>query len=320
MRIDRALAAKRLCEADDILLLTHANPDGDTLGSAFALAHALYAMGKRVNLCCPDSFNGNYDFMRQGLTFAEFTAGLTVTVDIAAEKLLGNLEGEYAGKIDLCIDHHGSNTDYAKESYVEADAAAAAEVVYRLLVCMGSPITPAIADCLYVGIATDTGCFRFASTTAHSHAIAAALIEAGARIEELNRVFFETKTPACVKLESLALESLELHFGGLCATMFLTQAMLRESACLDADTDSISGIPRQIAGVLIGITFKEQPDGGYRISIRTHQPIDASEIGRCFGGGGHPRAAGCAINEARESCLTALLQAAQATLKQAQLL
>lgn len=302
MQIDLSRAAELLRENDDILVLCHAHPDGDTLGCGYGLMYMLGALGKRCRLECADDIAPKYRFLYEGLrNCGDFAPRFIVAVDVADIKLLSDeFASEYEGRIDLCIDHHGSNTGYAKESVVDPDSAACAEIMCALADELGVEITRDIANCLYTGISTDTGCFKFSNTTPRTHRLAARLMDCGAEASEINRVFFETKTRSYVELERLALDSLEMYFGGRCAVITITQDMFARSGSNDAETDAIPSLSREIEGVLVGVTLKEGTDGTFKVSVRTHAPIDASAICKPLGGGGHVRAAGCRIRDTKE--------------------
>ena len=294
-KIDVAKAAELLNAADNILILTHRNPDGDTLGSGFALMHALRSTGKKAKVLCCDEIPKKYSYMF-GEKQEDFSAEYTVAVDVADIKLLGNgLSREFESKIDLCIDHHGSNTEYA-DNLLLRSCAATCEVVYDLVNALGVEITPIIADCLYTGLSTDTGCFLFSNVTPETHIIAADLIKKGADYVNINKVMFETKSIGYFKLEELALNTIKTYFGGKCAVMSITQKMLSESGTDESDCDGIAGIPRKIDGVLVGVTVRERNDGSYKVSLRSHEPVDSAKICKLMGGGGHARAAGCELN------------------------
>ena len=320
MRIDIARAAELLRENDDILVLCHAHPDGDTLGCGYALMHMLQLLGKRCRLECADEIAPKYSFMLEGLAdCGDFEPKFITAVDVADIKLLSDASAEkYGGRVDLCIDHHGSNTEYAKAFCVDASAAACAEMLCPLADELGVEITPAIANCLYTGISTDTGCFKFSNTTARTHILAARLMECGANVPEINRVFFETKSLSYVKLERFALDSLKMYFGGQCAVITVTQEMFAKSGSNDSETDAIPGLSRQIEGVKAGVTIKESKDGTFKISVRTHAPIDASEICRPLGGGGHVRAAGCRIRGSRDEAEKLILEQVEKALKESE--
>ena len=291
-RIDAAAAASLLKENDCFLILTHASPDGDTLGSGFALRAALESLGKKAKVICPDAIPKKFNFIAvQGDT--NFEPKTVVAVDVADDKLLGKLREEFNGKIDLCIDHHKSNNEYAKRLYLEGDSGAATECVYNVIAELGAEITPYIASCLYLGMATDTGCFKFSNTTPRTHIYSAKMMEFGACYDDINRVMFETKSRGRIEMEKLVLESMEFFFGGKCAVITVTDEMIKKTGCSVDELDGVTAMSRQIEGVLVGVTIKEKEDGRFKVSVRTFEPFDAAAICAKHGGGGHMRAAGC---------------------------
>lgn len=303
--IDASAAASFLERSDKFVILTHASPDGDTLGSAYALADALCALNKRVFVVCPDKIPEKFGYLIK--EYEAFEPETVVAVDIADEKLLGSLYDRYSGRAVLCIDHHGSNTKYAEMLYLEADAAAACECIYNVINELGVEITPYMASCLYTGIATDTGCFKFSNTTPRSHRYAAELIEKGADYGEINRVMFEVKSRGRIAMERKVLENIEFYYGGRCAVITVTRDMIKETGCPLGDLDGVTAMSRQIEGVQIGVTIKEKPDGKYKVSLRTFEPYNAADICAVFGGGGHIRAAGCEFSCDIESAKRQLL-------------
>ena len=305
--ISASAAASFLERSDKFVILTHASPDGDTLGSAYALADALCALNKRVFVVCPDKIPEKFGYLIK--EYEAFEPETVVAVDIADEKLLGSLYDRYSGRAALCIDHHGSNTKYAEMLYLEADAAAACECIYNVINELGTVITPYMASCLYTGIATDTGCFKFSNTTPRSHRYAAELIEKGADYGEINRVMFEVKSRGRIAMERKVLENIEFYYGGRCAVITVTRDMIKETGCPLGDLDGVTAMSRQIEGVQLGVTIKEKPDGKYKVSLRTFEPYNAADICAVFGGGGHIRAAGCEFSCDIESAKRQLLSA-----------
>ncbi len=305
--ISASAAASFLERSDKFVILTHASPDGDTLGSAYALADALCALNKRVFVVCPDKIPEKFGYLIK--EYEAFEPETVVAVDIADEKLLGSLYDRYSGRAALCIDHHSSNTKYAEMLYLEADAAAACECIYNVINELGTKITPYMASCLYTGIATDTGCFKFSNTTPRSHRYAAELIEKGADYGEINRVMFEVKSRGRIAMERKVLENIEFYYGGRCAVITVTRDMIKETGCPLGDLDGVTAMSRQIEGVQIGVTIKEKPDGKYKVSLRTFEPYNAADICAIFGGGGHIRAAGCEFSCDIESAKRQLLSA-----------
>lgn len=306
-------AAKTLLSKDKILILTHRSPDGDTIGSGYALAMALRKLGKNVKVDCTDPFPEKYSYFTDKLEKLEFDEEFVVSVDIADTKLLGEKLSDYADKIDLCIDHHGSNTKYAKEYYVEASAAAAAQVIAKLIRLMNVKFDKDIANAIYTGITTDTGCFRYTNVTAETHRIAADMIDCGAESGMINRLIFETKSRSRLEIERRVMDSIQFYLDGRCAIAYATIDMMKESGAVDSDMEGVSSLPRQIEGVMAGITLREKNNGKFKVSVRTTDELDASAICANFGGGGHKAAAGCMItgtlNEAIEQIIEVVRQA-----------
>ena len=301
--------AQRLRSSDNILILCHKNPDGDTIGSGSALYYALKELDKNAAVLCSDAIPSRYAFTNARQFRGEFEPETVVAVDVASVQLFGenNDLPRYSRHVDLCIDHHAGNSGFADFTLVDSTAAAAAELLYQVIVAMDVPVTPHIADCLYTGVATDTGCFRFSSTTANTHLTAAKLIEAGCHVEELNTLLFDTKPRARMEAERIARNHLEYHLEGRCALIYLTRDEIRQSGVDPADLEELTSLPVSIEGVKVGITLRQQPGGSYRISVRTAKGVDACAIARRLGGGGHNRAAGCELLGNLENAKNAIL-------------
>ena len=171
-----------------------------------------------------------------------------------------------------------------------------------------------IRDSLYTGVATDTGCFRFSNTTAETHKAAAALIEAGADVERLNERLFESRSHARVIAERMALESLEFYYDDRCALICLTWDQIQAAGVAGAELEDLTSLPRSIEGVEVGLTLRQQPGGSYRISVRTAKGVDACEIAKRLGGGGHTRAAGCELLGNLDNTKSAILAEVEAVL------
>lgn len=307
--------ASLLKEFDNYLILSHRNPDGDTLGSAFALKRALTILGKKSMVRCIDEIHPKFSYLLEELDNADIEFDKIIAVDVADNKLLGEeFQKLYGDRVWLCIDHHMSNREYSENLLLE-DKAAAAVVIYEVICELGVKITPEIANCIYTGLATDTGCFMFSNTTPTVHRIAAEMMELGADYTTINRLMFETKTLSYLKLEQMAVASIESYFEGKCAIMTITRKMFEESGSSSSECDGIAGIPRKIEGVLVGVTIRERHDGTYKVSLRTVEPIDASKICGKLGGGGHNRAAGCEFDCSLDEVKRTLLEIIEAELK-----
>ena len=296
MVIDRNECLKLLRENEEFLVLSHEHPDGDTLGSAFALCEILRLMGKKRAFLCSDEVSSDFSFMTEGFVPDEVQNPFIIAVDVADVKLLGKIGEQYGQRVDLCIDHHMSNTYYAKYNFVE-DRAAACGIIYEIAQDLGIETNRYFRNCIYTGIATDTGCFRYQNVTPVVFLIAADLTEQGVDSTKINKIMFETKTKRFLRLEMIARETLEYHFDDRCAIITITQDMFQKSGSNENECYPITALPRQIEGVLVGAVIKQQKDGTYKVSVRTDDGIDASEICKRLGGGGHKGAAGATLGE-----------------------
>lgn len=306
MLIDISSAVSFLKSHDNFTILTHAHPDGDTLGSGFGLCLALRALGKKANVVNNEELPPKFRYL--DIEPQDFEEQTVVAVDIADVSLMGNdIKAKYEAKVDLSIDHHGSNRLFAGLNYVNSSAAAAAQIIFEVVEQLGVEITPQMADCLYTGISTDTGCFRYANVTPATLRTAAKLMELGAAAAEINVRMFETKTRTYAALERLALDSMQFFYDGKCALITITRDMFAKSGSDENECDGIAAISRQIEGVLVGVTMRERRDGTYKASVRTHDPVDASAICSRLGGGGHPNAAGCQLPGTREEATRLLI-------------
>ncbi len=302
---------KRFFEThDDYLILTHRNPDGDTVGSGFALWNVLRGMGKRAKVVNNEPFPSRYDFLYEGYEDSEFSPRTIVAVDVADKKLLGDTLSEYEDKVELCIDHHVSNKGYAKQTIVDGNASSATLVLYRFIRDQGIPLTDIIAKCIYTGLATDTGCFKYSNTTPEAHIAAAELMAYDIDFVNVNRRMFDIKSIGRMTVESAVTNEMEHYFGGKCTMICVTKALIDQTGVDIAEFDGLASIPLQVEGAVIGITLREHRDkAGFKLSVRTTDPVDASAFCRQFGGGGHIRAAGCEIDGTLEEVKAKVLEA-----------
>ena len=286
--------AKLLLTHENILIVTHKNPDGDTCGSGAALCSALRRGGRRAWLF-PNPQIGRklLPYCEKYFAPADFKPKYIVSVDVADEKLF--CQG-FTGNVDLCIDHHPSNTRFAAESLVMGEKASCAQIVLDLITCINADLTPEEATLLYIGLSTDTGCFQYNNTDADAFSAAAELVKAGADIMAVNTVFFRKVTAARIKLESLIYDSIRFYRGGKIAVALVTLKMLRDTGAVEDDLDDLAGLAGRCEGSLVNITVREKEDGTCRVSVRSIPGVDSSAICAVFGGGGHAMAAGCTVS------------------------
>ena len=301
--------AALLRQWDQILVMSHASPDGDTLGSASALLRGLSSLGKQVDFLCADPVPEKFSYLFAGLPLGGFEPAHVMTVDVADKALLGKAPQELVARVELAIDHHGTHVPFAPQRWVEADSAATVELIYALLGELGVDLDRAMADCLYTGLATDTGCFRYRNVTPRTHRIAADLLELGAQSGDINQRMFESKSRGQVEAERIAMDSLAFSSQGLVAILEVPYSLFARTGVEENDLDGIASLPREIQGVVLGVTLKEKADGKVKVSVRANPPADASQLCSRLGGG-HQGAAGCSL------CQVTLEQARQ-TMEQA---
>lgn len=307
MQINLKDTADFLRSHDNYYILTHQSPDGDAMGSGFGLCYALRKLGKKANVLCSDEFPKRYYFLHGGYEPQKFSPETLVAVDVADSRLLGPKLSGYAAYVDLCIDHHVSNTEYAKNLLLYPDAAAACEVIYRVLAEMELPLDKLIAECLYTGIATDTGCFKYANTTRLSHIIAAKLMDHGISLERINREMFDIKSRARLAVERYITSAMEFYLDDQCAMAAVTLDTIKEAGLAREELEGIAGMSVQIEGVKVGVIIKEKEKGRFKVSMRSASDVDVSAICRKFDGGGHVKAAGCTLEGELEDIKLKLL-------------
>lgn len=325
--------ADRLAGLEQVLILFHARPDGDAVGSAFALRRALTLRGCDAWCVCPHELPNRLRFLveldgedAQNSVLADaiperFTDAPVVSVDTAAPGQAGDLAEQLLPRCVLMIDHHASGTPYA-DSYIRPEAAAAGEVLYPILMRLregDGPLEPIVAARLFAAIASDTGCFKFSNASAATHRAAADLLDAGfaSVIEpaEITRRLFDTKTPGVLRGEQTALRNLRLFADGRIAVTTLSHAEREAEGLRPEDTETMIEAIRVLAGCEIAATMKQADDTPlWRVSLRSTGP-NVAEVAAQFGGGGHHRAAGCAVEaETADAAVAALVEKLQAAL------
>ena len=316
-RLNLRQTARYLKKHNNYIILTHASPDGDTLGSAYALYYALNEIGKTACVLCDDVIPQKYDYFARKTDHVLMENATIVAVDVADERLLGALQEEFGGKINLCIDHHISNTRFAENLYLDAKAAATAESMYELIEKMKVNINDITAKALYTGLATDTGCFKYSNVTAKTHLIAAELYNYNINAAEINRLMFDTKSKKLIELEKMVLEGAEYHFDDKCFLLTVTAEMQEKTGCSGTELEGIAVISRSVDGIKAGITIKQTGDEEFKVSLRTFPPLDASAICRRLGGGGHVGAAGASVkgnlNEVKAKVLESVRESLEET-------
>ena len=295
--LNRAEAAGFLLVNDNFCILTHRRPDGDTVGSAAALCLGLRKLGKQAWVLKNEEISDRFGWLVEGLTKeAVEEHDIVVSVDVASPGMLPKSFAPLAETCRLRIDHHGSATSFTPEELVDADSASCAELVCDVLAILGVEMDKKIAEAVYVGMSTDTGCFRFANTTAHSFTVAAVCAKAGADIYGLNQQLFETNSLPKLRMHAWMIENMKLLDDGKLAIVAIPRAVEELLRVTDDDMDNISSYPRTVAGVRMAATLRQTKDGETKISVRAVPGYDAAAVCAYFGGGGHKGAAGASTH------------------------
>jgi len=297
-----AEAAAAIHQSQTIVMACHVNPDGDALGSLLGLALALIPLGKTLVCLSEDGvpdilkFLPHADLIQQTTDQSAFD--LALVVDSGDLPRVGTTVQPIIGRARqvVDIDHHVTTGAFGDIRVLDARAASTAEIVYALLLALQVPITPEIATCLFTGIITDTGSFRFQNVTPNTLQVAAALLEAGAPPAFISENVFENRTFAATRLLGHALSSLQQTPGGKIVWASITASDFAELGATDQDTEGIVSYVRGVRDAEVGILFREMADGGIRVSLRSRESINVAAIAEKFGGGGHRMASGCTVN------------------------
>ena len=305
-------AAARLRQMDNVLLLTHVRPDGDTIGSAAALCQALRDMGKTAYLLYNPEITDTYaPYAAPYWAPEDFAPAHIVSTDIAALNLLPDNAAPYANRIELAIDHHGSHGFFAPNVCLDAEAAACGEIIYHIIQEL-TPVSPAIAMLLYVAISTDTGCFVYTNTTADTHRIAAALLETGIDVGPVNKALFRTKSKTRLAMEARMVADMELYDGDRVVVMSIPLSLRQELHATEADIEELSSLAALVEGTDCGITLRELKPGKVKLSLRTGPRVDACAVCQRLGGGGHKAAAGATVDGTLKDAKALVLKAYRA--------
>ncbi|MCR5135900.1 MAG: DHH family phosphoesterase [Oscillospiraceae bacterium] len=278
---------------DYYLILTHKNPDGDTVMSAAALCRALRRKNKKVYLYPNPQIGGKM------LPFAEklfappaFTPKHCISVDISTETLFPN---GFTGQADLCIDHHTSNSHFALNELIDPDSSSCGEIVLRLIREYTGKVTKNEASLLYIALTTDTGAFQYANVNENSYRAAAELLRCGAEHSQIMTRFFRKMSTSRLRLEGAIYSGLHYYYDGRLVIATVTLEMLERTGATEDDCDDLAGLSGRAENAVMNITVREKNDGSCKISVRSAPGVSSIAVCEAFGGGGHLMAAGCTI-------------------------
>lgn len=298
---------QRLEVPADTLILFHRGPDADAVGSAFALKKILSDLGSRAWCVCSDEVPARLQFLTDGKQESvladaiptELDITRIISVDTASPSQLGSLWERYEGKIDLMLDHHGKGEPYA-DFYIRSDAAATGEIMFDLVKSLATDgrveITDALCTGLYASISADTGCFRFSNVTPETHLRAAELTASGIDCAKINQRLFETKTMEQLRAQAAGISNLRTYADGRISVITFPYALKAALGLRDEHLETLVDVARSLLGVQIAIAVRQPgTEGVFRVSTRSSCDYDVSSLCASFGGGGHPKAAGCTV-------------------------
>lgn len=304
MRIDLSQTASFLRENDNYLIISHVRPDGDTLGSCAALCSALRRLGKTACMFPNPEITEKYiPFVNEFIAEDDYRGETVISVDVAGETMF--CKG-FEGRVNLCIDHHPSNPDYADYLYLRAEKASCAEGVLDVIRALCEKPTPKEADLLYIGLSTDCGCFNYGNVEQDTFEAAAALVGYGCNHKPLNKLFFRTFSLARLKIEGAIYANLDSTRNNRINISYLPLETVRACGATDNDCDDIASVPGKVAGSVVSALIREIEEGKCKISVRTNELVDSRAICEPFGGGGHAMAAGCTVNMSPLKAMEAL--------------
>jgi phosphoesterase RecJ-like protein len=319
-------AVELINSSTEVLLTSHTRPDGDACGSVRAMRDSLTHLGKKAQVLFLSPLASWYEFLfdpkapilGNDITKDQLHAGhfhdcdLVIIIDTNSYVQLPDFDQwlKNAGKKVLVIDHHVTGDALGDVEIIDTTAAATGEIVLDLVKYAGWPLTPPIAEALFVALSTDTGWFRFGNADSRIFHCAAELIDAGARPNLLYGKMYQNFSPQRMKLMIRMLERLELHFDGRVATQCIMRSDFDETGATGPDTESLIDECQRLTSVEVAALFVELADGGFRCSLRSKTDVDVRKIAQTYGGGGHKVAAGVNLpgpfDKAKQIVLTAL--------------
>ncbi len=285
------------------LISSHANPDGDAIGSELALLRLLRQAGKKAQIWNFHPTPGTYRTLPDSASIhvgAEPPTGFPAVFDCAVVLECPTLDrtglaGALAQLPLLNVDHHLGNSGYGVANWVDTSAPAVGVMVAALARDLGLAVDPSTADCLLLALVSDTGGFRFSNATPAAFEAAATLVREGARPEQVSQWLNESQPEGAVRLLGEMLATLELHAGGRIASVYLTLEMFARAGAVAGDSEGLVDSPRSIAGVEAVALLRETGPQQWKVSLRSRGPIDVQAVAQRRDGGGHKNAAGCKV-------------------------
>ena len=304
---------RQIHEGKSFLLISHINPDGDTVGSVLGLRLALLSIGKSVTIVCdgiippnmrmltgyecylkPDEVTGTYD--------------TAIAVDISSPDMMGDsLPLFEAAKVRMVLDHHSTNLAYGEINWVRRGEAACCQLVYDAILALDVRITPEIANCVLLGLSTDTGHFQYASTSSLTMHTAAELVDAGGELSRISRLMYRSQPMRRIQMTKIVYRKMRFECDGQIGVIELTRDDFNSTGCPFGEVDGLVNLALEIEGVRFALLASER-ENGIKISLRAVEPDKVNDVALFFGGGGHAQAAGCTIHEPLETATAMVLE------------
>ncbi|EOD00625.1 DHH family phosphoesterase [Caldisalinibacter kiritimatiensis] len=309
---------EKLKESKSVCLISHIHPDGDSIGSLLGFGLALRQIeGLEVKFAYVDDIPSNFSFL-PGIENIKKVGrdeyfDMIITLDCSDIERLGEMKTilESADTI-VNIDHHVSNLDYGDLNIVLPKASSTGEIIYKILEYLGLNVTKEIATCLYVAISTDTGSFKYESTSAYTHIVASRLLEKGIDLNKINVELYQSTSLNKANLLIKALNTLEFYENKKVAVVYISRNMLEDCKATIHDTNGIVEFIRNISTVEVACVLKEIANNEIKVGLRSKRYVDVADIAKRFNGGGHVRASGCtifkSIEEAKHDILEEILK------------
>jgi len=309
------------------MLTTHIRPDGDALGSEIAMAAVLESLHKDVLVCNVFAVPSNLQFIDLQKKYKELGVDIT-PAELADREVLIILDTSAWAQLDsmadivraskaikVVIDHHLSEDDLGAEVFKDIEAEATGRLVIEAADQLKVPLTPQIARAAFAAVATDTGWFRFSSTSAETFRLIVRLVEAGANPDEIYKNLYENDTLARLRLMGRALTHTQTELQGRLIHTYINLDDFRAAGALPSDSEDIINLTLAVGGTEVAVIFVEQQSSGFKVSLRSRCDVDCAALAELFGGGGHRKAAGAFIDEPFEAARTKVLDAVRAAMK-----
>jgi len=316
---------QKLTRSNHVLIASHANPDGDAIGSMIALGLALRRLNREVTLYNESPIPAVYRFLASVDRVQHHIDDIgiyeaAIILDCGDFSRIGNVSSQVSRiPVIINIDHHITNTQFGDLRFIDTQACATAEIIYYLIKQMEISIDRSIATALYTGILTDTGSFRFSNTNKSAFTICMEMVEAGVNPFEIAQRVYGTYSLGRIKLLNLALDTIEISKNGKLSLMAVTREMMHESGTKPEDVDGLINYARGIEDIKVAALMHELENGArkpnqakqFHVSLRSDGDVDVAEIASAFGGGGHVSAAGFSIESSLSDLKSKLVKLAE---------